>query len=165
MVQEYGRYFGMPTVCFRGGCLTGPNHSGSELHGFLAYMARCFRERRKYRIFGYKAKQVRDNIHSYDVCSAIHLFCERPMSGAVYNLGGGRENSVSILEALAGFSDRFGRTIETEYIDENRAGDHVCYITDLRSFRTDYPDWSIQITLAEILTQLTKGTEMLPDVN
>lgn len=158
MVQEYGRYFGMPTVCFRGGCVTGPNHSGSELHGFLAYLARCFRERRKYRIFGYKAKQVRDNIHSYDVCNAMHLFCESPKPGAVYNLGGGRANSASVQEAITGFRDLFGRTIETEYIDQNRAGDHICYITDLGRFRADYAGWSIQISLKEILKQLANGS-------
>src|SRR4051794_9418398 len=135
LVQEYGRYFGIPTVCFRGGCLTGPNHSGAELHGFLAYMARAAKEERTYRIFGYRGKQVRDNLHSADVCGAIAAFAERPSSGAVYNLGGGRENSVSLLEALARFEDLLGREIATEYVEEARQGDHVCYISDLRRFR------------------------------
>lgn len=154
MVQEYGRYFDMPTVCFRGGCLTGPNHSSAEAHGFLAYVARCFRENRKYRIYGYKGKQVRDNIHSYDVCTAIDSFCKNPRIAAVYNLGGGRENSVSVLEAVDRLGELFGTTIETEYIDTNRAGDHICYISDLSSFKRDYPDWSIKISLNEIFEQL-----------
>src|SRR5918994_3658289 len=141
MVQEYGRYFGMPTVCFRAGCLTGPNHSGAELHGFLAYMARAGKEGRTYRIFGYGGKQVRDNLHSADVCRAIMAFAERPSSGAVYNLGGGRENSVSLLEALARFEELFGSRLDTEYVEEARRGDHICYISDLRRLRADFPDW------------------------
>jgi len=153
LVQEYGRYFNMPTVCFRGGCLTGPNHSGAELHGFLAYMARCFREGRTYRIFGYKGKQVRDNIHSQDVCSAFHAFYQNPRCGAVYNLGGGRENSVSILEAISRMTEIFGRELKTQYIEQNRIGDHICYISDLRRFQADYPTWNIQVSLDEILNQ------------
>jgi CDP-paratose 2-epimerase len=153
LVQEYGRYFSMPTVCFRGGCLTGPNHSGAELHGFLAYLARCFREDRNYRIFGYKGKQVRDNIHSYDVCTAFYAFYESPRCGAVYNLGGGRDNSTSIVEAIASFEELFGKSIKTEYIDQNRIGDHICYISDLTRFQTDYPNWKIQISLKETMQQ------------
>jgi CDP-paratose 2-epimerase len=153
LVQEYGRYFKMPTVCFRGGCLTGPTHSGAELHGFLAYMARCFREGRTYRIFSYKGKQVRDNIHSQDVCAAFYTFYQRPRCAAVYNLGGGRQNSTSILEAISRMSELFGRKLETEYIEQNRVGDHICYISDLRRFQTDYPRWSIQVSLNEIFEQ------------
>jgi len=151
LVQEYGRYFGMPTVCLRGGCLTGPNHAGAELHGFLAYLARAVRDGLSYRVFGYKAKQVRDNIHSYDVCTAIMAFVERPSAGAVYNLGGGRANSVSMLEAIARLEELYGRTLAWQYGDEPRRGDHICYITDLRRFRTDYPEWQIAYGLDEII--------------
>jgi len=154
LVQEYGRYFGMPTVCFRGGCLTGPHHSGAELHGFLAYLARALRDGLTYRIYGYKGKQVRDNIHSYDVCTAILAFCERPTAAAVYNLGGGRANSVSVLEAIERFEDGFGRKLAHEYLDEPRRGDHICYISNLASFRTDYPEWDLTISLDEIFGQL-----------
>jgi len=153
LVQEYGRYFGMPSACFRGGCLTGPNHSGAELHGFLAYLARCFRERRTYRIFGYKGKQVRDNIHSSDVCNAFHAFYESPRCAAVYNLGGGRQNSVSISEAIQYFEELFGTKLQTEYVEENRVGDHICYISDLTRFQNDYPSWRIQVSLQETLEQ------------
>jgi CDP-paratose 2-epimerase len=154
LVQEYGRYFGMPTVCFRGGCLTGSNHASAELHGFLAYLARCLRERRPYRIYGYKGKQVRDNIHASDVCAAILAFWESPRPGAVYNIGGGRENSVSILEAIARLEELTGDRLEYEYVDEPRVGDHICYISDLRRLRGDYPGWSVTVTLDDILTDL-----------
>src|SRR4051812_26658295 len=118
MVQEYGRYFDMPTVCFRGGCLTGPSHAGAKLHGFLAYLAKAVRDGLPYRIFGHKAKQVRDNIHSRDVSTAIMAFADRPSAGAVYNLGGGRANSVSMLEAIARFEELFGRRLDWEYVEE-----------------------------------------------
>jgi len=154
MVQEYGRYFGMPTVCYRGGCLTGPNHSGAELHGFLAYLARCVREGRRYRVYGYKGKQVRDNIHSYDVCTAFLAFYESPRAAAVYNLRGGRENSVSILEALARFEELIGKKLDVEYVDQNRVGDHICYISDLRRLRSDFPGWQITRSLDDILREL-----------
>ena len=154
LVQEYGRYFGMPTVCFRGGCLTGPHHAGAELHGFLAYLARAAADRTTYRIFGYKGKQVRDNLHSLDVCTAIMAFGERPSSGAVYNLGGGRANSVSLHEAVARFEELLGARIETEYVTEARRGDHVCYISDLQRLRSDYPDWEVTISLDEIFAEL-----------
>ena len=153
LVQEYGRYFGMPTVCFRGGCLTGPNHAGAELHGFLAYLARAVREGIPYRIYGHKRKQVRDNIHSRDVSTAIMAFADAPSGpGAVYNLGGGRANSVSMLEAIARFEELFGRRLESRYVDEARRGDHICYISDLRRFRSDYPDWELEIGLDDIFT-------------
>ena len=156
MVQEYGRYFGMPTVCFRGGCLTGPNHSSAELHGFLAYVARAIREGLTYRIYGYKGKQVRDNIHSYDVCTAIMAFAELPRAAAVYNLGGGRGNSCSILEAIAALEELHGRKLATEYVDQNRRGDHICYISDLGRFRSDYPQWDLSLSLDEIYEQLAR---------
>ena len=155
-MQEYGRYFGMPTVCFRGGCLTGSNHASAELHGFLAYLARCVREGRPYRIFGYKGKQVRDNIHARDVCAAALAFAESPRPGAVYNIGGGRENSVSILEAIGRFEELTGKKLEYEYVDEPRRGDHICYISDLRRFKGDYPGWSLQVGLDEIFVDLAQ---------
>jgi CDP-paratose 2-epimerase len=154
LVQEYGRYFGLPTVCFRGGCLTGPNHSGAELHGFLAYLARAVRDGIPYRIYGHKGKQVRDNIHSHDVCTAIMAFAERPTAGAVYNLGGGRANSVSMLEAIERFEGLFGRKLEWEYVEEARRGDHVCYISDLGRLRSDYPEWEITISLDDLFDEL-----------
>jgi CDP-paratose 2-epimerase len=156
MVQEYGRYFGMPTVCFRGGCLTGPFHSGAELHGFLAYVARAIREGLTYRVYGYKGKQVRDNIHSFDVCTAIMAFAGKPKSAAVYNLGGGRGNSCSILEAVTALEELQGRKLETEYVEQNRRGDHICYISDLGRFRADYPEWELSISLEEIYEQLAR---------
>ena len=154
LVQEYGRYFGMPTVCFRGGCLTGSNHASAELHGFLAYLARCVLEGRTYRIYGYKGKQVRDNIHASDVCSAALAFAAAPRPGAVYNIGGGRENSVSILEAIARLEELTGRTLDAQYVDEPRRGDHICYISDLSRLRSDYPSWDVTVELEEILRGL-----------
>jgi CDP-paratose 2-epimerase len=154
LVQEYGRYFGLPTVCFRGGCLTGPHHSGAELHGFLAYLARALRDGQTYRIYGYKGKQVRDNIHSYDVCTAMMAFYESPRVAAVYNLGGGRPNSISVLEAIERLEERFGRSLQREYVEEARRGDHICYISDLTRLRSDYPGWDVTISLDEILDQL-----------
>ena len=154
MVQEYGRYFGIPTVCYRGGCLTGPNHSSAELHGFLAYLARCVRDGRPYRVYGYKGKQVRDNIHSYDVCTAFLAFYEAPRVAAVYTLGGGRENSVSVVEAVARFEELIGKKLAYEYIDQNRVGDHICYISDLRRLKADYPGWGLTRSLDDILREL-----------
>ncbi len=154
MVQEYGRYFGMPTVCFRGGCLTGPQHAGAEMHGFLAYVARAVREGRTYRIYGYKGKQVRDNLHSYDVCRAFWEFIQAPRVAAVYNLGGGRENSISVLEAIRALEERMGKRLTVEYREEARVGDHICYISDLRRFRRDYPNWSVTRSLDRILDEL-----------
>jgi CDP-paratose 2-epimerase len=154
LVQEYGRYFGMPTVCLRAGCLTGSRHAGAELHGFLAYLAQAARAGRTYRIFGHKGKMVRDNLHSFDVCTAIMAFAERPSAGAVYNLGGGRANSVSHLEAFVRFEELLGRPIATEYVEEARRGDHVCYISDLTRLRSDHPDWEVSISLDEIFAEL-----------
>lgn len=143
MVQEYGRYFGMPTCALRGGCLTGPNHSGVELHGFLSYLIKCNLERRTYRIFGYKGKQVRDNIHSADVVAFMQRFINSPRQGEVYNLGGGRDNSISILEAFELIASISGHPMQYEYTNEARAGDHMCYISDLSKLKEHYPDWSI----------------------
>ncbi len=157
MVQEYSRTFGFPAVCFRAGCLTGPNHSGVELHGFLAYLAKALREGRSYRIFGYKGKQVRDNIHSYDVCTAILAFYKRPRLAAVYNLGGGRANSISVLEAISRLEELLGKRLKTEYVDQPRLGDHICYITNLRRFRADYPEWEVSRSLDKILVDLVRN--------
>lgn len=154
MVQEYGRYFQMPTVCFRGGCLTGPQHAGAEMHGFLAYLAKAVKEGRPYRINGYKGKQVRDNLHAYDVCRAFECFIERPRVAAIYNLGGGRGNSVSMLEAISALEERLGKKLEVEYRDVNRVGDHICYISDLRRMQADYPEWSVTRSLDQIFDEL-----------
>ncbi|WP_129126137.1 NAD-dependent epimerase/dehydratase family protein [Geomonas oryzae] len=154
MVQEYGRYFNMPTCCLRGGCLTGPNHSGVQLHGFLSYLVRCNLEGIEYRIFGYKGKQVRDNIHSEDVARFIHAFYSAPRCGEVYNLGGGKNNSCSILEAfelVEGFS---GKKQIYNYVDENRIGDHICYYSDLTKMRSHYPSWDITKTLTATIEEI-----------
>jgi CDP-paratose 2-epimerase len=154
MVQEYGRYFGMPTCCLRGGCLTGPNHSGVELHGFLSYLVRCNLEGRRYRIFGYKGKQVRDSIHCADVAAFIDRFIAAPRIAEVYNIGGGKENSVSILEAFKIAEEISGRPQKFEYVDQNRIGDHICYYSDLAKIKAHYPGWtitkSVRDTIAEI---------------
>lgn len=157
MVQEYGRYFGMPTCCLRGGCLTGPNHTGVELHGFLSFLVKCNLEEREYRIFGYKGKQVRDNIHSQDVARFIHAFIEQPRSGETYNLGGGKDNSCSILEAFS-FAEEFsGKAMKSRYVDENRIGDHICYYSDLTKMRSHYPSWDISISLRETVRQIVEA--------
>jgi CDP-paratose 2-epimerase len=154
MVQEYGRYFGMPTCCLRGGCLTGPNHSGVELHGFLSYLVKCNLEGREYKVFGYKGKQVRDNIHSEDVARFMWEFVKAPRIAEVYNLGGGRDNSCSILEAFK-LAEKFsGREQVFTYVEENRIGDHICYISDLRKMREHYPAWDITISLEETIRQI-----------
>ena len=142
-VQEYGRYFGMPTCCLRGGCLTGPNHSGVELHGFLSYLIKCNLDEKKYTIFGYKGKQVRDNIHSYDVAKFIYEFIKAPRVAEVYNLGGGNNNSVSILEAFSLVENISGKKMIYEYSDQNRIGDHICYISNLDKLKAHYPGWDI----------------------
>jgi len=154
LVQEYGRYFDMPTVCFRGGCLTGPRHSGVELHGFLSYLVKVAVQGEHYTIFGYKGKQVRDQIHSYDVVRAFEEFIRAPRVGAVYNLGGGRENSASILECFAMLEQRLGRPISSTYSVTNRVGDHICYISDLRRLKSDYPNWQITRSLNQIVDEM-----------
>ena len=157
LVQEYGRYFHMPTVCFRAGCLTGPQHAGAELHGFLAYLARAVAQGRRYRIYGYKGKQVRDNLHAYDVCTACLAFYERPTVGAVYNLGGGRANSLSVLEAIARFERLFSKKALLEYVEVPRRGDHLCYITDLGRFTTEYPTWGVTKSLDDIWSDFERA--------
>lgn len=154
MVQEYGRYFQMPTCCLRGGCLTGPNHSGVELHGFLSYLVRCNLERREYRIFGYKGKQVRDNIHSRDVARFVHAFADAPRVGEVYNLGGGKTNSCSIIEAFALVERLTSQPQMSSYVDDNRIGDHICYYSDLRKMRAHYPGWDLTVTLEQTIAQI-----------
>ena len=154
MVQEYGRYFGMPTCCLRGGCLTGPNHSGVELHGFLSYLVKCNLEGREYKVFGYKGKQVRDNIHSHDVARFIEEFIKAPRVAEVYNIGGGRANSCSIWEAF-GITEKFsGKKQVFQYVDENRIGDHICYISNLAKMRAHYPNWDITVSLEETIRQI-----------
>jgi len=154
MVQEYGRYFGMPTCVLRGGCLTGPNHCGVELHGFLSYLIKCNLEKRIYRIFGYKGKQVRDNIHSYDVVEFMRRFIESPRVGEVYNLGGGRANSISILEAFKLIESISGKPMQYEYVEQNREGDHICYISNLQKMKTHYPGWNITKNLRTTFTEI-----------
>lgn len=159
MVQEYGRYFGMKTCCLRGGCLTGPNHSGVELHGFLSYLVKCNVEGRHYKVYGYKGKQVRDNIHSYDVARFVHAFCENPRVAEVYNLGGGRANSISILEAFERISQLSGRPMDFEYVEANREGDHICYISDLSKMRAHFPDWDLTKSLDDIFEEIHAATK------
>jgi len=157
MVQEYGRYFDMPTCCLRGGCLTGPNHSGVELHGFLSYLVRCNLEEREYTVFGYKGKQVRDNIHSYDVARCIELFFENPEPAEVFNLGGGRTNSISILEAFAKVEVLTGTPMRWKYVDEPRRGDHICYISNLDRLRATLPAWELTRGLDQIFEEIVDG--------
>lgn len=153
-VQEYGRYFGMPTCCLRGGCLTGPNHSGVQLHGFLSYLIKCNLEGTEYSVFGYKGKQVRDNIHSLDVARFIDAFIQSPRSGEVYNIGGGKANACSILEAFE-LVERFsGKAQEYTYVDQARIGDHICYYSDLSKMKAHYPKWDISVSLEDIFEQI-----------
>jgi CDP-paratose 2-epimerase len=157
MVQEYGRYFNMPTCCLRGGCLTGPNHSGVELHGFLSYLVRCNIEQREYKVFGYKGKQVRDNIHSEDVANFIVAFCRAPRVAQVYNIGGGKDNSCSILEAFSMVEEFTGRPQTYTYLDQNRIGDHICYYSDLRKMKQHYPDWTITRSLRDVIQEIVQS--------
>lgn len=154
MVQEYGRYFQMPTCCLRGGCLTGPNHSGVELHGFLSYLVRCNIQDREYKVFGYKGKQVRDNIHSEDVANFILEFFKSPRVAEVYNIGGGAQNACSILEAFKMVEELTGKPQLYTYVDENRIGDHICYYSDLRKMKAHYPNWTITRPLTEIFREI-----------
>ena len=154
MVQEYGRYFNMPTCCLRGGCLTGPNHSGVELHGFLSYLIKCNVEGREYKVNGYRGKQVRDNIHSQDVARFMFEFWKAPRVAEVYNLGGGKSNACSILEAFHMAAQITGRPMRYRYVDENRIGDHICYYSDLRKMKTHYPAWDISKDLTHIFEEI-----------
>ncbi|HET9480175.1 MAG TPA: NAD-dependent epimerase/dehydratase family protein [Candidatus Polarisedimenticolia bacterium] len=154
LVQEYGRYFRMPTCCLRGGCLTGPNHAGVELHGFLSYLVKCNLERRTYRVYGYKGKQVRDNIHSEDVARFMFEFYSQPRCAEVYNLGGGKENACSILEAFEMTEAVTGRRQDWEYVEQNRIGDHICYYSDLRKMKAHYPEWDVTRPLKVIVAEI-----------
>lgn len=157
MVQEYGRYFGMHTCALRGGCLTGPNHSGVELHGFLSYLIKCNLEGKKYTVFGYKAKQVRDNIHSLDVARFIWEFIQAPRSGEVYNIGGGKNNSCSMIEAFDRVEQLSGKKMQWEYSDKNREGDHMCYYSDLSKMKAHYPNWDISKSLDDIFSEIVSS--------
>jgi CDP-paratose 2-epimerase len=154
VAQEYGRYFGMNVGVFRGGCLTGPSHSGVELHGFLSYLVKVVLKGGKYSVFGYKGKQVRDNIHSHDVVRAIEEFAANPRPGEVYNMGGGRGNSISLLEAIARIESMTGRKLDWNYVDEARKGDHICYISNLGKFKSHYPKWTVTRNLDSIFEEL-----------
>lgn len=154
LVQEYGQYFGMPTVCFRGGCLTGPAHAGTELHGFLAYLMKCTVTGQPYRVFGYKGKQVRDNIHSHDLIAGFWEFFRAPRAAAVYNMGGSRHSNCSMLEAIDLCEKISGRKLQWTYVEENRIGDHVWWISDVRKFQADYPAWEYGYDLARILREI-----------
>lgn len=154
LVQEYGRYFGMPTVCFRGGCLTGPNHSGTQLHGFLAYLMKCTMTDTPYTVFGYKGKQVRDNIHSADLISAFYEFYQAPRIGEVYNIGGGRQSNCSMLEAITLCEQIVKCPLHWTYSEQNRIGDHIWWIGDLTKFKTHYPNWQLQYNVPMILQEI-----------
>jgi len=154
LVQEYGRYFNMPTVCFRGGCLTGPAHAGTELHGFLSYLMICTVTSRPYRVFGYKGKQVRDNIHSFDLVEAFAEFIEAPRAGEVYNIGGSRHSNCSMLEAIDLCQEISGRKLTWNYEETNRIGDHIWWVSDVRKFQQHYPNWKFRYGLREILEEI-----------
>jgi CDP-paratose 2-epimerase len=157
MVQEYGRYFDMPSCCLRGGCLTGPSHSGVELHGFLSYLIKCNVEEKQYNIFGYKGKQVRDNIHSLDVVRFIDEFLKKPRIAEVYNLGGGRGNSISIMESFKLIETISGKKMISEYVEKNREGDHICYISNLSKMKAHYPNWDITKSLQTIFEEIYRS--------
>ena len=154
LVQEYGCYFGMRTATFRGGCLTGPNHSGTELHGFLSYLMKCTLSGTRYTIYGYKGKQVRDNIHSYDLVNAFYQFYQAPRIGEVYNIGGGRFSNCSILEAIQVCERIADRKLNWSYVESNRIGDHIWWISDLRKFKTHYPEWNLTYGIQDILEEI-----------
>ena len=157
MVQEYGRYFNMFTCCLRGGCLTGPNHSGVEMHGFISYLIKCNLENKEYKIFGYQGKQVRDNIHSLDVALFIEAFINKPRIGEVYNLGGGKNNSISILEAFELVESITGKKQNFKYQDDNRIGDHICYYSDLSKIKEHYPEWDITKDLKNTFEEIVNS--------
>src|ERR687890_628835 len=160
LIQEYGRYFGMKTACFRGGCLTGPNHSGAKLHGFLSYLVKCVVTGRPYTIYGYKGKQVRDNIHSYDQVNAFWNFFQNPREGgAVYNMGGSRHSNCSMLEAIRMAEELCGRELNYTLSDEARSGDHIWWISDVRRFRQDYPGWEYAYDMRKIMEEIVAATQ------
>ncbi len=156
MVQEYGKYFGLKTGIFRGGCLTGPAHSGTQLHGFLAYLVKCIAIGQKYTIFGYKGKQVRDNIHSYDLVNALYHFYKKPRCGEVYNIGGSRHSNVSMIEAIDKIEKILGKKAKHEYKDQNRIGDHIWYISDVSKFKKHYHKWKFKYNIDDILKELCR---------
>ncbi|MFC2188320.1 NAD-dependent epimerase/dehydratase family protein [Peijinzhouia sedimentorum] len=159
LVQEYGQYFGMKTVSFRGGCLTGPAHSGAELHGFLAYLIKCAVYKRPYTIFGYKGKQVRDNIHSYDLINAFWHYYQKPIPGAVYNMGGSRHANISMLEAIAMIEQLSGHKLSYTLSDQARIGDHIWYVSDVRKFEQDYPNWKYSYDMERTLKEMIAAAE------
>lgn len=157
LVQEYGRYFGIKTACFRGGCLTGPLHSGSELHGFLSYLMICAMQKKTYTVFGFKGKQVRDNIHSRDLVEALYAFYSKPDTARVYNMGGGRFSNCSILEAIALCEEISGNKVDWKYEEENRVGDHIWWVSDCSRFQNDHPEWKQRIGIRKILEEIHEG--------
>jgi len=159
LVQEYGKYFGLHTAVFRGGCLTGPDHSGAELHGFLAYLAKCVVEGKKYMVFGYKGKQVRDNIHSWDLVNAFDHFYKNPRKGEVYNIGGARHSNISMLEAIQELEKLTDKKLDWEYVEENRSGDHIWYISDVSKFKSHYPNWEFKYDMGMILKEIVEALE------
>lgn len=161
LVQEYGKYFGLKTACFRGGCLTGPLHSGAELHGFLSYLVKCFLTGRTYKVYGYKAKQVRDNIHSYDLVNAFYHFFKAPRTGEVYNIGGARHANVSITEAIELCERITGKKLKYEYVDNNRIGDHIWWISDVTKFKSHYPGWDFTYDIERTLREIYETQKQL----
>src|SRR5215472_1144638 len=159
MAQEYGRSFGMPVGVFRGGRLTGPSHSGVELHGFLAYLVKVCVEGSKYRVYGYQAKQIRDQIHSRDVIAAFDAFISSPRPGEVYNLGGGRENNVSMLEAIDMVEQASAQKLDWTYVDQKRLGDHICYISDLRKLRSHFPEWRLSVSVPQMVEEMVAAAK------
>jgi CDP-paratose 2-epimerase len=159
LAQEYGRYYGMNIGIFRGGCLTGPSHSGVELHGFLSYLVKVAVQGQQYTVYGYKGKQVRDQIHSFDVIRAFEAFARNPRQGEPYNLGGGRQNSASVLECITAIEEISGRKLRWRYLEQNRRGDHICYISDLRKFQSHYPEWSMTRSLEDILKEMVEAEQ------
>jgi CDP-paratose 2-epimerase len=159
MVQEYGKYFGFKTAVFRGGCLTGPSHSGAELHGFLAYLIKCISSGKKYTIFGYKGKQVRDNIHSHDLVRAFYNFYQKPRSGEVYNIGGSRQSNISMLEAIDKIEKLLGKKANYELSQQNRIGDHIWYVSDVSKFKKHYPKWDFEYDTDSILKEMTDAVK------
>jgi CDP-paratose 2-epimerase len=157
LVQEYGRYFGLKTGAFRGGCLTGPCHSGAELHGFLAYLAKCAVSGRPYTVYGYRGKQVRDNIHSYDLVNAFWHFYQDPRPAAVYNMGGSRHSNCSVLEAIQLIEELSGKPISYQISEQARSGDHIWWISDIRKFQKDYPEWSFRYDLRRIVEEIIEA--------
>jgi CDP-paratose 2-epimerase len=160
MVQEYGKYFGFKTAVFRGGCLTGPSHAGAELHGFLAYLIKCIASGKKYTIFGYKGKQVRDNIHSHDLVNAFYHFYQKPRSGEVYNIGGARQSNISMLEAIDAIEKLLGKKANYELSKENRIGDHIWYISDVSRFKKHYPKWDFEYDINDILKEMCAAVKV-----